>query len=186
MTMSEIIQDADKRMQGAKSALLKDFDTLRTGRANVSFLDSVKVDYYGTMSPLSSVASLSTPDPRTIAIQPWEKKLVPIIEKAILTSNLGLNPNSDGETIRISIPPLTEERRKELVKVAKKYAEDHKVGVRNIRRDANEKLKRMEKDKEVSEDEGKKRHDEVQVLTDKFINEFDKLLGLKEKEIMQS
>ena len=172
-------------MQASIEALKKKFASVRTGRASLSLLDGLTVDYYGTPTPLSQVASLSLPDSRQIAIQPWEQKLIPEIEKAIMKSDLGLTPMNDGKLIRINIPALNEERRKQLVKVVRKEAEDAKVAVRNIRRDVNEELKKLEKEKHVSEDEIKKEHDEVQKITDSFVKKVDELLEHKEKEIME-
>jgi ribosome recycling factor len=172
-------------MQASIEALKKKFASVRTGRASLALLDGLTIDYYGTPTPLQQVASLSLPDSRQIAIQPWEQKLIPEIEKAIMKSDLGLTPMNDGKLIRINIPALTEERRKQLVKVVKKEAEDAKVAVRNIRRDVNEDLKKLEKDKHISEDEIKKEHDEVQKITDFFVKKVDELLEHKEKEIME-
>lgn len=172
-------------MQASIEALKKKFASVRTGRASLSLLDGLTVDYYGTPTPLQQVASLSIPDSRQIAIQPWEQKLIPEIEKAIMKSDLGLTPMNDGKLIRINIPVLTEERRKQLVKVVKKEAEDAKVALRNIRRDVNEELKKLEKEEHVSEDEIKKEHDEVQKTTDSFVKKVDELLEHKEKEIME-
>ncbi len=172
-------------MQTSIEALKKKFASVRTGRASLSLLDGLSVDYYGTPTPLQQVASLSLPDSRQIAIQPWEQKLIPEIEKAIMKSDLGLTPMNDGKLIRINIPALNEERRKQLVKVVRKEAEDAKVAVRNIRRDVNEDLKKLEKEKHVSEDEIKKEHDEVQKITDSFVKKVDELLEHKEKEIME-
>ena len=172
-------------MQTSIEALKKKFGSVRTGRASLSILDGLTVDYYGTPTPLQQVASLSLPDSRQISIQPWEQKIIPEIEKAIMKSDLGLTPMNDGKLIRINIPALTEERRKQLVKVVRKEAEDAKVAVRNIRRDVNEELKKLEKEKHVSEDEIKKEHDEVQKITDSFVKKVDELLEHKEKEIME-
>jgi ribosome recycling factor len=172
-------------MQASIEALKKKFGTVRTGRASLSLLDGLTVDYYGTPTPVQQVASLSIPDSRQILIQPWEQKIIPEIEKAIMKSDLGLTPMNDGKLIRINIPALTEERRKQLVKVVKKEAEDAKVAVRNIRRDINDELKRLEKEKHVSEDEIKKEHDEIQKITDSFIKKAEELLEHKEKEIME-
>lgn len=172
-------------MQASIEALKKKFASVRTGRASLALLDGLTIDYYGTPTPLQQVASLSLPDSRQIAIQPWEQKLIPEIEKAIMKSDLGLTPMNDGKLIRINIPALTEERRKQLVKVVKKEAEDAKVAVRNIRRDVNEELKKLEKEKHISEDEIKKEHDEVQKITDSFVKKVDELLEHKEKEIME-
>jgi len=172
-------------MQASIEALKKKFGSVRTGRASLALLDGLIVDYYGTPTPIQQLASLSLPDSRQIAIQPWEQKIIPDIEKAIMKSDLGLTPMNDGKLIRINIPALTEERRKQLVKVVKKEAEDAKVAVRNIRRDVNEELKKLEKEKHVSEDEIKKEHDEVQKITDSFVKKVDELLEHKEKEIME-
>jgi len=158
---------------------------LRTGRASSSLLDGIRVDYYDTPTPLEQIASVATPDSRTITIQPWDRKAFSDVEKAILKSDLGLTPVNDGKIIRISIPPLTEERRKDLVKVAKKYTEDAKVAVRNIRRDANELLKKKKNDKEISEDDLHKAQEEVQKLTDGYIAKADETLAKKDKEIME-
>jgi ribosome recycling factor len=172
-------------MQSSIEALKKKFGAVRTGRASLSLLDGLTVDYYGTPTPIQQVASLSIPESRQILIQPWEQKIIPEIEKAIMKSDLGLTPMNDGKLIRINIPALTEERRKQLVKVVRKEAEDAKVAVRNIRRDINEELKRLEKDEHISEDEVKKEHDEIQKITDSFIKKVDELLDHKEKEIME-
>ena len=172
-------------MQGALDALKKEFTGIRTGRASMGLLDGIVVDYYGTPTPVQQLASLSIPESRQIAIQPWEHKLIPEIEKAIMKSDLGLTPMNDGKIIRINIPVLTEERRKQLVKVVKKRAEESKIGVRNIRRDANEELKKLEKAEHISEDEVKKEHDEIQRITDSFIKKVDELLLHKENEIME-
>ena len=172
-------------MQGAIDALKKEFASIRTGRASMALLDGIVVDYYGTPTPVQQLASLSIPESRQIAIQPWEQKLIPEIEKAIMKSDLGLTPMNDGKIIRINIPILTEERRKQLVKIVKKRAEESKIAVRNIRRDSNEELKKLEKDEHISEDEVKKEHDEIQKITDSFIKKIDELLEHKEKEIME-
>lgn len=175
----------NERMNGAIDALKKEFSGVRTGRASLGLLDGMAIDYYGTMTPIQQLANLSVPEPRQIVIQPWEQKIIPDIEKAIMKSDLGLTPMNDGKIIRINIPALTEERRKQLVKVVKKRAEEGKVAVRNIRRDANDDLKKMEKDKHMSEDDAKKEHDEIQKLTDAFIKKIDEVLEHKEKEIME-
>ena len=172
-------------MQGAIDALKKEFASVRTGRASLGLLEGIVVDYYGTPTPVQQLASLSIPESRQIAIQPWEQKLIPEIERAILKSDLGLTPMNDGKLIRINIPILTEERRKQLVKIVKKRAEESKIAVRNIRRDANEELKKLEKNEHISEDEVKKEHDEIQKTTDSFIKKIDELLEHKEKEIME-
>lgn len=183
--MKDVLKDAEERMNKALASLDKDFSRLRTGRASATLLDDIKVDYYDTPTPLEQIASVSTPDSRTITIQPWDKSAFSKVEKAILKSDLGLNPVNDGKIIRISIPPLTEERRKDLVKVAKKYDEDAKVAIRNIRRDANDALKKKKNDKELSEDEMRKGQEEVQKLTDAFVVKCDEAFGEKEKEIME-
>jgi ribosome recycling factor len=176
---------AEEKMQGAIEALKKEFASLRTGRASLALLDGIDVDYYGTPTPLSQVATLNVPEPRQMTIQPWEQKLIPDIEKAILKSDLGLTPGNDGKLIRINIPQLTEERRKELVKVVKKRGEEAKIAVRNIRRDINDEIKKLEKDKEISEDEMKKDLDEVQKLTDSYVKNVDDHVSHKEQEVME-
>jgi len=181
----ELRKKTTDRMDGALEALKKDFASIRTGRASLALLDGIMVDYYGTATPLQQVASLSVPDPRQIAIQPWEQRIIPEIEKAVMKSDLGLTPSNDGRMIRIMIPPLTEERRKQLVKVVKKRAEEAKIAVRSIRRDTNEELKRLEKDQHLSEDDVKKFHDEIQRMTDSFIVKVDEVLKHKENEIME-
>jgi len=175
----------NERMNGAIDSLRKEFSGIRTGRASLGLLDGMAIDYYGTMTPIQQLANLSVPEPRQIVIQPWEQKIIPDIEKTIMKSDLGLTPMNDGKVIRINIPTLTEERRKQLVKVVKKRAEEGKVAIRNIRRDANEDLKKLEKDKHLSEDDAKKEHDEIQKLTDAFIRKIDEVLEHKEKEIME-
>lgn len=184
MDMDSILLDAEERMEKAIAALEREFSRLRTGRASASLVDGIKVDYYGTPTPISQVASVAVPDSRCITIQPWDRNAFSLIEKAILKSDLGLNPVNDGKIIRINIPPLTEERRKDLVKMARKYAEEAKVAVRNVRRDANEQLKKLEKNKELSEDDLRKAQEDVQKLTDRFVAKTDEKAGAKEKEIM--
>lgn len=182
--MQSIKSTATDKMTKAIAALERDFAKLRTGRATTALVDDVKVDYYGAISPINQIASVAIPDSRTITIQPWDKGAFPIIEKAILASDLGLTPINDGKLIRINIPALTEERRKELVKIARKYAEEAKVAARNIRREANDSFKKMEKAKEISEDEAKKAQDEIQKLTDDTVARIDAVTQDKEKEIM--
>ena len=172
-------------MARAVEALKKEFGSIRTGRASLSLLDEIMVNYYETPTPLQQLASLSIPESRQMAIQPWDPKVISEIEKAILKSDLGLTPMNDGKIIRINIPPLTEERRKQLVKTVKKKAEEAKVAVRNIRRDANEELKKLEKEKHISEDVVKKSEDEIQKITDSYITRVDDVLANKEKEIME-
>jgi ribosome recycling factor len=183
--IQELRKKTSDRMQGAIDALKKEFASIRTGRASLALLDGIVIDYYGTPTPVQQVASLTIPESRQIAIQPWEQKLISEIEKAIMKSDLGLTPMNDGKTIRINIPILTEERRKQLVKLVKKRSEESKIAVRNIRRDSNEELKKLEKDEHISEDEVKKEHDEVQKITDSFIKKIDDLAEHKEKEIME-
>jgi ribosome recycling factor len=165
--------------------LKKDFASIRTGRASLSLLDGIFVNYFDTQTPLQQLATLSIPESRQITIQPWDQKIIPDIEKAILKSDLGLTPSNNGKIIRIIIPPLTEERRKQLVKAVKKKAEESRVAIRNIRRDTNDDLKKLEKEKQLSEDEAKKLHDEVQKITDTYIAKVDEVLKHKEKEIME-
>lgn len=183
--MQEFKKKASDKMNVAVDVLKKDFASLRTGRASLALLDGVSVDYYGTQMPVNQVATLGIPDPRQITIQPWEQKIIPEIEKAILKSGLGLTPSNDGKTIRLNIPALTEERRKELVKIAKKRAEEARVAVRNIRRDINEEVKKAEKEQHLSEDDVKKLHDEIQKITDSYIAKIEEVLQHKEKEIME-
>lgn len=174
-----------ERMEGAIDALKKEFGSVRTGRASLALLDGIMVDYYGTLTPLQQLASLSVPESRQIAIQPWEQRIIPEIEKAIMKSDLGLTPSNDGRLIRIGIPPLTEERRKQLVKVVKKKSEEAKISIRNIRRDSNEELKKIEKEKHLSEDDVKKSLEEIQKLTDLYIEKVEEVLKHKENEIME-
>lgn len=184
MDKDTVLLDAEERMEKALATLDKDFAKLRTGRASSALVDGIKVDYYGTPTPINQMASIAVPDSRTLTIQPWDKGGFASVEKAILKSGLGLTPVNDGKIIRISIPALTEERRKDLVKVSRKYTEEGKIAVRNVRRDANEHLKKLEKEKTLSEDELKKATDDVQKLTDRFVAEADKRCQAKEKEIM--
>jgi ribosome recycling factor len=182
--MHAVIDDGKKRMVGALTSLTKEFSRLRTGRASVSLIEPIIADYYGNPTPIGQIASLSVPDARTITIQPWDKAAFGAVEKAIMKSDLGLNPVNDGKLIRICIPPLTEDRRKDLVKVAKKFTEEAKVAVRNVRRDLNEALKKLQKDKDITEDEQRKLTDEVQKLTDDTIKKCDEAFSVKEKEIL--
>jgi len=183
--VQELKRKAAERMTRTIEVLKKDFATIRTGRASLSLLDGILVNYFNTQTPLQQLATLSIPESRQITIQPWDQKIIPDIEKAILKSDLGLTPSNNGKIIRIIIPPLTEERRKQLVKAVRKKAEEAKVAVRNIRRDTNDELKKLEKEKKMSEDEAKKFHDEVQKITDSYIAKVDDVLKLKEKEIME-
>jgi len=177
------LSEVEGHMQKAVEATQRSFNTIRTGRANASLLDRIVVDYYGAETPLKSLASINTPDATTIAIQPYDRTTLNAIEKAISLSDVGLTPNNDGSTIRLNIPPLTAERRQEFAKMAGKYAEEQKVSIRNIRRDAIEALRKQEKKGEISEDEARNLQDEVQKLTDKYTEKIDKLLAEKEKDI---
>jgi len=172
-------------MDKSVEALRREYQKIRTGRANLGLLDDVRIDYYGTPSPLSQVATLSVPEPRTITLQPWETKMIPIIEKAIMNANLGITPANDGKVIRLNLPALTEERRKEIVKQLKKTAEEAKVAVRNIRRDAIDELKKLEKNKKISEDDLKRAEKEVQDVTNSFVAKIDDVLAHKEKEVLE-
>jgi ribosome recycling factor len=183
--VDEIFEDLKDRMGKSIESLKREYSRLRTGRASISLLDGIRVSYYDTPTPLNQMASLAVPEPRLIVIQPWDKTAIEDIEKAILKSELGLTPMNDGKVIRISIPPLTEERRKELVKVAQKMSEENKVAIRNIRRDANEMLKDLKKEKEISEDDLFRSQEEVQKATDQFISQVDELCAVKEKEILE-
>ena len=183
--VSDVLKDLQANLDKGIDALKKDLGKVRTGRANVAILDGLRVDYYGTPTPLHQVASVNAPDPRLITIKPWEKSLIPEIEKLIRSSQLGLNPSSDGEIIRLPMPPLTEERRKDLVKMVKKMAEESKVGLRNARRDANEMLKEFLKDKDITEDEEKAGLKKVQEATDAAVTKVDDVVAKKDKEIME-
>lgn len=185
LILKELKAKTSERMEGAIEALKKDFTAIRTGRASLALLDGITIDYYGTPTHLQQVASLSTPDARQILIQPWESGLIPEIEKAIMKSDLDLTPTSDGKTIRLNIPPLTEERRKQLVKLVKKRSEEGKVAVRNIRRDANDEAKKAEKAEHISEDDTRKFTEEIQKATDHYIVRIDELVKHKENEIME-
>lgn len=178
-----VLRQAEEKMERGLQALQRDLATLRAGRANVSLLDRIQVEYYGALTPLNQVANLSTPDPRTIMIQPWDKTIIAEIERAIMKSELGLSTANDGNVIRINIPALTEERRAELVKLTRKYGEDAKVAIRNYRREGNEEIKKLEKS-DISEDESRRWQDDVQKLTDRFIANIDQVLENKEAEIM--
>lgn len=183
--VEELLAETRERMEKAIEALKREYSRLRTGRASVSLLDGIRVSYYGTSTPLNQLASLAVPEPRLIVVQPWDKSAIGEIEKAILKSELGLTPMNDGKLIRIAIPPLTEERRKELVKIARKTAEESKIAIRNIRRDTNEMLKELKQEKEISEDDLYRFQDEVQKITDDFISRVDEVYGDKEKEILE-
>ena len=185
MPTKDVLKDLDRRMHGAVEVLHSEFKTLRTGRANTSILDTVMVDYYGTPTPVAQVANLSVPESALIVAQPWDKSMIPAIEKAIRSADLGLNPANDGKVIRIPMPILTEERRKELVKKAHHMAEESRTAVRQVRRDGNEKLKKMEKEHQISQDDEKRGIDDIQKLTDKYIKQIDDAVKHKEKEIME-
>ena len=182
--IESIYEETRERMSKSETALRNELRRVRTGRASLSLLDGIRGDYYGTMTPLNQMSSLSIPESRLITIQPWDVSMIQEIEKAILKSDLGLTPSSDGKIIRISIPPLTEERRKELVKVVNKICEEHKVAIRNIRRDSNELIKSLKKDGEISEDDAFKAQDRVQKITDEHIKLVDDIYKEKEKEIL--
>jgi ribosome recycling factor len=183
--INDIKQESEKRMKKTIDALNVDMSKIRTGRANVGLLDHVQVDYYGNLTPLSQVANVTTSDSRTILVTPWEKSMVAAVEKAILTSDLGLNPATAGSAIRVPMPPLTEERRKELIKVVRNEGEQGKVSIRNVRRDANSQLKELVKDKSISEDDERRAIEVIQKLTDKYIAEVDAVLAVKEKDLME-
>ncbi len=183
--IAEVLQDAEERMQKAVDALQRELKTLRAGRATPALLDKVVVDYYGAPTPLNQMANISAPEARLLVVQPWDKNVVKDVEKALLKSDLGLTPNSDGAIIRLAIPELTQDRRRELVKVVKKKAEEARVSIRNIRREANDDLKELEKEKEISEDEFHRSQDEVQKLTDNYVKKVDGVLQSKEEEIME-
>jgi ribosome recycling factor len=182
--MQTVIKDLDARMQAAVDVLAREFAGVRTGRANAALLDGLRVEAYGALTPINQMASVSVPDSKTIVIQPWDASQLKEIEKAILKSDLGLTPSSDGKVIRLVMPSLTEERRKQLAKTVGKLAEDARVAIRNIRREANDKLKHLAKDKKVSEDEERRGHDAIQKSTDKFIAKVDELTKKKEQEIL--
>jgi ribosome recycling factor len=180
-----ILKSAEERMEKAVQVYKRDLLTVRAGRATPAMLDKVFVEYYGTQMPVNQVATVSTPEPRQLVITPWDKGMLSEIEKAIQKSDLGLNPMNDGTVIRLIIPPLTEQRRQELVKVVRKMAEEARVAVRNVRRDANDDLKKLEKSGDISEDEVRRATDKIQALTDKFVGEVDKLTSAKEQELME-
>jgi len=182
--ISDVKKTADQKMHKSIETLRADLAKIRTGRAHTGLLDHIHVDYYGTSMPLPQVANVTLADPRTIGVQPWEKKMIPVVEKAIRDSDLGLNPATSGDMIRVPMPALTEERRRDLIKVVHKEAEGARIAVRNVRRDANEQLKKLLKDKQCSEDEERRAHDEQQKLTDRFVAEIDQLMQVKETDLM--
>jgi ribosome recycling factor len=183
--MEAVNKSAEDKMKKAVKALEDEFKTIRTGRASAALFENIRVDYYEQKVPLNQVATISIPEARLVIIQPWDRSVLAEIEKAIQKSELSVNPNNDGKVIRIAIPPLTEERRKELAKVAKNIAEKSRVAIRNIRRDTNEEIKKQEKDSKLSEDQAKRSMDEIQKLTDKYIEEVNAVLSRKDKEIME-
>jgi ribosome recycling factor len=184
MPIKELVADTKQRMDASVETVRRELATMRTGRATVSMLDGIRVDYYGTPTPLNQVSNLSTPEPTLLTIQPWDPQLLPLIEKAIRSSDLDLNPQNDGKILRVPVPPLTEERRKNLVKHAHKLVEEGRVAVRNVRRDTNDHLKKLLKDHEVGEDDEKHAISEVQKLTDQHIERINELLKKKESEIL--
>lgn len=183
--LDEIYADAEERMKKAVAAYQRELSSLRAGRATPSLLDRIEVDYYGISTPLNQLAGVTAPEPRLLVVQPWDKQSLPEVEKAIMKSDLGLTPSNDGNVIRLTIPELTEERRKDLVKFVKKKAEEGRVAIRNIRRDANDSIKQLEKESEISEDESKRAQNEIQELTDERIKEVEQVLEAKEKEVME-
>ena len=183
--IEDTLRDAEHRMQSAVSALDRDLDTVRTGRARPALVETLKVDYYGTLTPLNQLATINAPEPRLITIQPWDKTQLGTIEKAIQKSDIGLNPTNDGNIIRLVVPPLTEDRRKELVKVVHKKVEDGHVAVRNVRRDSLEVLRKLQHDKEVSEDDERRAQERLQKLTDKYIAEIDRHRQTKDQELLE-
>lgn len=183
--VDDLFGDAERRMQKAVEALKQDISSIRTGRASSALIERITVDYYGTPTPINQVASISVPEARLLVIQPWDRKLLTDIEKAIQKSDLGINPNNDGQVIRLAVPPLNEERRREMVKTLHKKLDEHKVAIRNIRRDTQDKFRDREKKKEISEDELKRSTDRLQKLTDRFVDEMDKVGKSKEQEILE-
>ncbi len=183
--LDEIYNDTEEKMDKAIIAFQRELSTLRAGRATPSLLDRIEVDYYGVPTPLNQLAGVTAPESRLLVVQPWDKQVLPEIEKAILKSDLGLTPTNDGNVIRLAIPQLTEERRKELVRYIRKKTEEGKVSVRNIRRDANDEIKKLEKDSDISEDESRRAQDNVQELTNQKIEEIDQILEAKEKDMME-
>ena len=183
--ISDVVNDAERRMSKAVEAAQHDYQSIRTGRANPALLERITVDYYGTAMPINQVATISVPEPRLLLIAPWDKSAVQQIERAIQKSDLGLTPISDGNAVRLSIPTLTEERRRDLIKVLHKKAEEHRVALRNVRRDANEELKRMEKAGEVSEDDIHRAQEQIQKLTDKHAEQVDQVTKAKEEELLE-
>lgn len=185
VSSDEVLRDAESRMKKTVEGFRKELMALRAGRANPAMLEKITVDYYGTPTPINQLATISVPEPRLMVIQPWDKSIVGAVERAILKSDLGINPRTEGPIIRLVVPPLTEERRQELVKVIRRRAEEERVAIRNIRRDANDLVKEMEKEGDISEDDSRRCMERIQELTDKHIKEIDSILKAKEKEIME-
>ncbi len=185
MALNSLFKETENRMKKSVEHVQHELARIRTGRATPALLDVIKVDYYGTKTPLNQVASITTPEPRLLVVQPWEKRMIPEVEKAILESDLGLNPSNDGNVVRVPIPELSEERRQDLQKLVRKFCEEGRVAIRNIRRDVNEDIKKLQKAHEISEDQEHDALDDVQEMTNKFIEEIDNLLKHKEKEIME-
>src|SRR5579883_3497795 len=185
MAAEDLFEDAERRMKGAVTALRQDLASIRAGRASAALLDRIQVEYYGSPTPINQVATISVPEARLMIIQPWDRKMLTDIEKAIQKSDLGINPNNDGQVIRLNIPPMNEERRRDLVKMLHKKLDEHKVAIRNVRRDVQDKLRDREKKKEVSEDELKRSTERLQKLTDRYIEEMDKVGKHKELEILE-
>ena len=183
--LKEVLAEAEERMEKTLDHFRRELAGIRAGRANPALLDKIRVEYYGEATPLNQLASIGVPEPRLLVIQPWDKTSIPAIEKALLKSDLGITPASDGNVVRLAIPQLTEERRQELVKLIRKKTEEQRVAIRNVRRDANDMIKSFQKDGEVTEDEARRGTDEVQKLTDKYIGLVDEVLGVKEKEVME-
>jgi ribosome recycling factor len=181
----DVLASMKSHMEKTLDALRKEYQKVRTGRASTALLEDIKVNYYDTLTPISQLAAIAVPEPRTMTIQPWEAKLIPSIEKAILNANIGLTPSNDGKLIRLAVPPLTEDRRKEIVKQLKKLAEDTKIALRNIRRDAIDSLKKLEKDKQISEDDLKRAEKDVQDVTNVYVAKVDEVVAAKEKEVME-
>jgi len=182
--MQDVVKDLDAKMQAAIDLLGREFAAIRTGRASTALLDNIRVEAYGTLTPINQMASLSVPDPKTIVIQPWDASQIGNIEKAIHKSDIGITPSSDGKVLRLVMPSLTEERRKQLAKTVGKFAEDARVAIRNVRREANDRLKAMARDKKVSQDEERRGHDAIQKTTDKFVAKVDELVKKKEQEVL--
>ena len=183
--IKEVLTDCEDRMKKAISVLDEDFRSIRAGRATPSLLDQISIEYYGSAVPLKQIASVTAPEPRLLLIQPWDKTVIPLIEKAIMISDLGMMPNSDGSVIRLNVPTLTEDRRKKLIRIVRQKAEDGKVAIRNVRRDSNEEIKLYEHEHEISEDDAHRGLEQVQELTDKYIKEIDHVLKLKEAEVLE-